>query len=107
MLYVTLSCLGIIFSIWMYMLIFCENPPKINISKLQQWWLSHRHHPVRSIIDYIFSKISDMFRWGFHILKKLGHFLKELFAEIIVHLILRSILNLIKAIFHVLARIFD
>ncbi|ELW80317.1 hypothetical protein ACINWC743_3491 [Acinetobacter sp. WC-743] len=48
-----------------------------------------------------------MFKWVFRILKKLGSFIKEFIVEVIFQLIIRSIFNLIKAIFHLLARILD
>jgi len=107
MLYITLSGIGIIFSIWLYMLIFCKHPPRISISKLQQCWLLHKHKPFIRIFDYIFKKINAMFKWVFRILKKLGSFIKEFIVEVIFQLIIRSIFNLIKAIFHLLARILD
>ncbi|ATZ64734.1 hypothetical protein BSR55_15995 [Acinetobacter bereziniae] len=89
------------------MLIFCKHPPRISISKLQQCWLLHKHKPFIMIFDYIFKKISAMFKWVFRILKKLGSFIKEFIVEVIFQLIIRSIFNLIKAIFHLLVRILD
>jgi hypothetical protein len=107
MLQITLSGLSLSLSIWLYMLIWGKHLPQMNISQLQQCWQCRKHHPVIVIFNGIFRKISAMFKWIFRIIKKMGSLLKELFAEIIVQLIFRSIFNIFKAIFHLIIRIFD
>lgn len=104
---ITLSCLGILFCIWLYALIFYENVLRLNLTKLQKWWQSNKRNPFMAIFNFICRKIIALIQWVAYILKKIWNFLKEFIAEIIGQLIIRSILNIIKAIFHLIDRIFD
>ena len=104
---IILSCIGILFIIWIYAFIWYEKTPSLDFSKIQSWWQEHRSNLFISLLNKMLETLLSILKWLFKIIKEIVNFIIELTVEIIFNLIIRGIWALIKSLFLLIFRIFD
>ena len=97
---IILSILGILFSIWLYMLILCENPPTLKriFHPCIEWWQDHHQNIVISILRLITRKLYQAVEWIFFPISKIFKFLIEVCVGIIAEALLYLIFFVIIGI---------
>lgn len=102
----SLFILAILFAIWLYMLVLCENPPAMKrlIYPCIKWWQDHHDNLLFSIIRTIIANLLKGLEWLFLLASKIAKILGEILGELFIYLILSVIIGICVFIFQYISK---